>query len=98
MFEALRRLTADYTPAEYEAWLYEGYLANIPKGNNTFEIPTISENEHIKDIACMLSCVAEDTGYPAEYLYERYDECLRDGQTRKEAFDFVAGVSYEQDW
>ena len=98
MFEVLRRLTADYTEAEYREWLYEDYLKDIPKGKNTFEIPTIDENERIKDIACMLACVAEDTGYEAEFLYERFDECLRDGQTRREAFDYVAGVSYEYDW
>ena len=98
MFEALRKLTANYTPAEYEAWLYEDYLADIPKGKNEFKIPTISENDGFKDIACALSEVAEDTGYEAEFLYEMFSECVKDGQTNKEAFDYVAGVSYEQDW
>ena len=98
MFEALRRLTADYTEAEYKAWLYEEYLADIPKGKNEFTIPTISEEDSFKDIACALSEVAEETGYEAEFLYEMFSESVRDGQTHKEAFDYVASVSYEYDW
>lgn len=107
MFEALRKLTANYTEAEYEAWLYEECLADIPKGKNKVKIPTISEKEHIKDIACMLTEVALDTGYEPEFLYERFDEMVDElvdvlgepiGKAHKEAFDFVAGVSYEQDW
>ena len=92
MFEFLRKLTADYTEDEYVAWLHE--LGPVYKEKK----PTISENEHIKDIAVMLTEVACDTGYEPEYLYERYDECFDDGYSRKEAFDFVAGVSYERDW
>ena len=98
MFEALRKLTANYTPEEYEAWLMEDYLADIPKGKNEFTIPTISETDGFKDIACALADVAEATGYEPEFLYEMFSEQVRDGQTHKEAFDFVAGVSYEQDW
>lgn len=98
MFEALRRLTADYTPAEYEAWLYDDYLKDIPKGQNVFAIPSISEDDSFKDIACALSEVADATGYEAEFLYEMFSESVRDGQTRKEAFDSVATISYEQDW
>ena len=98
MFEALRKLTANYTPEEYEAWLYEDYLADIPKGKNEFTIPTISEEDGVKDIACALAEVAEDTGYEPEFLYEMFSEIVRDGETRTEAFEQVATISYEQDW
>lgn len=98
MFEALRKLTADYTEAEYEAWLMEDYLADIPKGKNEFTIPTISENDGFKDIACALADVAEDTGYEPEFLYEMFSEQVKDGQTHKAAFEMVAGISYEMDW
>jgi len=98
MFEALRKLTANYTEAEYEAWLYEDYLADIPKGKNEFTIPAITEEDGFKDIAVLLAEVAEETGYDAEFLYEMFSEQVADGQTRTEAFAHVAGVSYEQDW
>lgn len=98
MFEALRKLTATYDEAEYEAWLMEDYLADIPKGKNEFTIPTISEDAGFREIACALADVAEDTGYEAEFLYEMFSEQVKDGQTHKEAFETVAGTSYEMDW
>ena len=98
MFEAIRRLTASYSKAEYEAWLMEDYLADIPKGKNEFTIPTISETDGFKDIACALADVAEDTGYQPEFLYEMFSEQVQDGCSHKEAFDSVAATSYEQDW
>lgn len=98
MFEALRKLTADYTEAEYEAWLMEDCLADIPKGKNEFTIPTISEDADFDDLGEAFAIVEEDTGYDAGFLYEVFCECLEDGQTKTEAFDHVAGVSYEQDW
>lgn len=98
MFEALRKLTANYTESEYEAWLMEEYLADIPKGKNEFTIPTISDTDGFKDIACALADVAEATGYEPEFLYEMFSEQVKDGQTRTEAFAYVAGVSYERDW
>lgn len=66
----------------------------------------IRGDDHIKDIACDLACVADDTGYEAEFLYEMFDEDVDDrlktGETfieaRKNAFDYVVGVSYERDW
>jgi len=66
----------------------------------------INGDERIKDVACDLACVADDTGYEAEFLYEMFDEDMDDrlksGETfieaRKNAFDYVVGVSYERDW
>lgn len=100
--EAIRRLTANYTEEEYNKWLWcEG---NSTTGNHYYD--SIKGNEHIKDIACNLACVADDTGYEPEFLYEMFDECTNDHQemgedfftARKHAFDYVVGVSYEQDW
>ena len=67
---------------------------------------SIKGNEHIKDIACELACVADDTGYQAELLYTMFEECVQqfqgDGDTyetaRKRAFETVVITSYERDW
>lgn len=96
MLEALRKLTADYTEAEYQEW-----IESEPR-----PVPEISENEHIKDIAAELTSVALDTGYEPEFLYQMFDEAtaehLEDGLSlglaHKKAFDEVAGISYEFDW
>lgn len=106
MFEALRKLTANYTPEEYEKWLYEDYLADIPKGKNDYTVPEIKGNERIKDIACLLTEIAEATGYAAEFLYKQFEEAVTDrrelGETfidaRRLAFNDVACISYEKDW
>ena len=98
MFEWIRKLTAGYTEEEYREWLYEDYLADIPKGKNEFTIPTVTENYSFKDIACLLEEVAEETGYDSQFLCDMVSECMEDGQSATEAFAYVAGVSYEQDW
>ena len=106
MFEWIRRLTANYTQKEYEDWLFGSYLAEIPKGKNVFEVADIGERAHIKDIVCMLSDVAEETGYEPEFLYERFDEITDDylelgetlGDAHRLAFEETATISYEQDW
>lgn len=103
--DAIRRLTANYTEEEYKAYLSE-YLADIPKGKNEYTVPEIVGNERIKDIACMLSQIAEETGYEDSFLYERFEECARDRrecgetviQARRNAFEDVACISYEHDW
>ena len=52
----------------------------------------------IKDIAQTLTEVALDTGYEPEFLYERFDEEVRDGDTWAQALAYVTGVSMERDW
>ena len=52
----------------------------------------------MKDIATHLQEVSEDTGYDYDYLCERVEDQVRDGDTYNEAVDFVTRVSYEKDW
>lgn len=52
----------------------------------------------VKEIATALTEVSMDTGYDYDYLANRFNECVEDGQTAEEAFEFVSGVSYEHDW
>lgn len=107
--EALRKLTANYTEEEYRAYLEAStfdYLSDIPKGKNTYQVPEVTGKESNKEIACLLSDVAEATGYEDEFLWERFADVVRDlmelGESfitaRKEAFTDVASISYEQDW
>lgn len=111
--EWLRKLTANYTEEEYKEYLQDtsdiyAYLeaAGIPKGKNVFKVPEIKGNERPKDVACLLSDVAENTGYSAEFLYGQFEEVVKDYQelgdtlinARKKAFEYVATVSYEHDW
>lgn len=91
------------TMEEVEQYL-EG--AGIPKGKNVFTIPDISKCHGIKDIACLLTDVADDTGYEPEFLWEIFSDCMKesleDGEdiekAYRENFAYVATVSYEQDW
>lgn len=102
MFEVLRRLTANYTEEEYKEWLAEPIAEPVA----TKRIPTIRGDERNKHVATALAEVALDTGYEPEFLYEVFDEQVNDrielGEdiitARREAFDHVATVSYEQDW
>ena len=106
MFEALRKLTANYTEEEYNAWLFDDYLKDVPKGKNNYTVPEIKGNERIKDIACLLTEVADDTGYEPEFLYKQFDEAVADRRelgesfidARRLAFNDVACISYEKDW
>lgn len=99
MFEALRKLTANYTEAEYEAW-----IETAPETVGT--LPKVTGRERNKYIACLLADVALDTGYEPEYLYEVFDEIKDDYEelgmdtfeARKKAFYEVAEISYERDW
>lgn len=101
--EMLRKLTSNYTEDEYKEYLNESLL-DAPSSRKYYS--SINGDESIKDIACDLACVACDTGYEAEFLYEMFDEQVQDrtelGDTyfeaRRGAFDFVVGVSYEMDW
>lgn len=52
----------------------------------------------MKDIATYLAEVSMDTGYPYEFLVDRVNECVADGDTYNQAVTYVAGVSYEKDW
>ena len=107
--DAVRRLTANYTEEEYREYLEEktfDYLHDIPKGQNDYSVPEITGKERNKDIACLLSEIAEETGYESAFLYEQFEESYQDlrelGETaieaRKQAFNSVASISYEQDW
>lgn len=107
--EALRKLTANYTEEEYREYLEEtvaDYLSDIPKGKNTYNVPEVTGKESNREIVCMLSDVAEETGYEESFLWERFAEIVRDlmelGESffnaRKEAFTDVVSISYEQDW
>ena len=107
--DSMRRLTADYTEEEYREYLEESvcdYLKDIPKGKNIFEVPEVKGTESNKDIACLLSDVAQETGYEDSFLWDQFVESVKDlmdlGETffeaRKAAFESVATISYEQDW
>lgn len=98
----LRRLTANYNEEEYNKWLHE-----TPQPiDKRHYWDSIKGDEHIKDIACDLACVADDTGYEAEFLYQMFDESVEDRmelgedfiEARKHAFSDVTTISYERDW
>ena len=38
--------------------------------------------------------LAEETGYSEEFLYDRWEECMQDGND----WDNFLGVTEEQDW
>lgn len=96
MLEALRKITANYTEAEYERWIE----------SEPTPFPEVRGDERNKDIACMLADIADDTGYTPEFLYTMFDEVLKDyledgnaiAKARRKAFIEVAEISYEQDW
>lgn len=99
MFEWLRRLTADYTEEERQEWFMETPQQIKP-------LPEIRGDERNKDIACLLADVADDTGYEPEFLYEAFDEVLKDYledgvpfiRARRKAFIEVAETAMEQDY
>lgn len=99
MFECIRRLTADYTEEERQEWLME-----LPQEVKFF--PEVRGDERNKDIACLLADIADDTGYEPEFLYEAFDEVLRDYledgmpviRARRKAFIEVAEIAIEQDY
>lgn len=97
MFEALRKLTANYTEAEYERW-----IESEPK-----PLPAIRGDEGRKDLAYAIAEVAFDTGYESDFLGDMFLEIAKDyvdefGMSEKEAckkaFREVAEISYERDW
>lgn len=101
--EAIKKLTANYTEEEYREYLDKPL--NLDAISRKYW-DSIKGDEHIKDIACDLACVAIDTGYDAEFLYQMFDESVDDrmslGETfedaRRLAFDDVVAISYERDW
>ena len=101
--EDLRKLTANYTEEEYRNYL--NAPTDVDALTRKYYEP-IKGDEYVKDIACDLACVADDTGYDAEFLYQMFDESVEDhmslGETfeeaRRSAFDVVVGISYERDW
>lgn len=52
----------------------------------------------VKEIATALTEVSMNTGYDYDYLCDRFNECIEDGQTAEEAFEFASSVSNEHDW
>lgn len=96
MFEALRKLTANYTEAEYERWIE----------SEPTPLPEVRGDERNKDIACMLADIADDTGYKPEFLYNMFDEVLKDYledgnaivTARRKAFIEVAEIALERDY
>lgn len=87
------------TEVEYEAWL-ETTLETVET------LPKVTGRERNKDIACLLADVADDTGYEPEFLYETFDEVLKDYledgmpviRARRRAFIEVAETAMEQDY
>lgn len=101
MFEAIRRLTANYTEEEYHRWLWCDGLstwvdmdANLDKWYYAKNLNYTSVHE----IADDLMEVSEDTGYDYNFLIEMYTDSIRDGQSCESAMEYVAGISYEKDW
>lgn len=101
--ETIRKLTANYTEEEYREYLEQP--TDLEAISRKYW-DSIKGDEHTKDIACDLACVAIDTGYDAEFLYQMFDESVEDrmsmGETftdaRRLAFDDVVAISYERDW
>lgn len=54
--------------------------------------------KRMKHIATDLQIIADDTGYSYEFLAERVDEIVNDGETIEAAMDRVRDISYELDW
>lgn len=77
---------------DYVNWLHEQGPVTDAK------VPKWTGIKRMKDLVYMLTEVSEDTKYGFDFLAERFDECVNDGQTYQEAFEHVAGVSYERDW
>ena len=101
MFECIRKLTANYTEDEYKE-----YLEEPPQVTNTRMYPDLRECRGMKDLACMLADVADDTGYEPEFLWDKFNDTLKeyveDGmhveKEYRRAYIDVAEISYEQDW
>lgn len=60
----------------------------------------VGENgfESMKDISCAILDLADATGYDYDFLVDRIEEQVADGEEYEDAFMHVAGVSFEQDW
>ena len=54
--------------------------------------------KRIKHIATDLQIIADDTGYSYEFLADRVNELVNDGESFEAAVDQVRSVSYEKDW
>lgn len=52
----------------------------------------------MKDISCAILDLADTTGYDYDFLVDMVEELVADGESYEDAFMYVAGVSYEQDW
>ena len=54
--------------------------------------------KRIKHIATDLQIIADDTGYSFQFLADRVNELVNDGESFEAAMDHVRSVSYELDW
>lgn len=54
--------------------------------------------KRIKHIATDLQIIADDTGYSFQFLADRVNELVNDGESFEAAVDHVRSVSYELDW
>ena len=111
----LNLVSACLKPEEYKRFMHERYSDyidaylesnGIPKGQNNYTLPDVTGKESNKEIAGLLSNVAEETGYEETFLWEMFADVVRDMidlgesfiEARKIAFRDVASISYEQDW
>lgn len=101
MFEFMRKLTADYTEAEYDRYLWcEGLdsWVNMDADRDKWYYAKNLKYTGFKDVAVDLVKVSNDTGYDYDELCDLYTEKVRDGDSLEEAMEYIAGVSYEHDW
>ena len=101
MFEFMRKLTADYTEAEYDRYLWCDGLdsfVNMDANRDKWYYAKKLNYTSYKEVATDLATVAADTGYDYDDLCKLYTEKVRDGETLEEAMEYIAGVSYEHDW
>ena len=101
MFEALRKLTANYTEEEYERYLwYEGLGTFVDMDMNEYKWYSADKLNYtsMKDIVADVQRITDETHYDFRFLCEMVSESVKDGNTYEEAVEYVAGVSYEKDW
>lgn len=54
--------------------------------------------KRMKHIETDLQIIADDTGYSYQFLADRVNELVNDGESFEAAVDHVRSVSYEKDW
>lgn len=97
------------TEDEFSSWCarkpegIDSMVADAQTGFNRNQTEVLNKfgnlNEYgMKDFSCALADVANDTGYNFEFLLDMFGEMVADGETFRDAFAHVAGVSYEYDW